>query len=65
MAVSIDVVVLRESDKAWLVMVQESQEEIWLPKSQIIAANSDDLEVSDDVKTVCITDFIAKEKGLA
>lgn len=64
MAVTVDVVILRETEKAVLVMVQESQQEIWLPKSQIIESNSDAVEVADEVKSICITDFIAKEKGL-
>lgn len=63
MAVSVDVVLLRETDKAVLVMVKESREEIWLPRSQIIDSESDTLEPGQ-AGELCITDWIAKEKGL-
>lgn len=64
MAVEIEVTVLHETDKAFRVMVHDSKEEIWLPKSQIIESVSDALEVGD-TGTLTVTDFIAAEKGLA
>jgi hypothetical protein len=62
MAVEIEVTVVFETDKAFKVLIDGTRE-VWLPKSQIIADLSDDLEVGDS-GTMLITDFIAAEKGL-
>ena len=63
MAVEIEVTVLYETDKAFKVLVHDSREEVWLPKSQIVESVSDALVVGES-GTLSITDFIAAEKGL-
>ena len=60
MGVEIEVTVLRETDKALLVMITESKEEIWLPRSQVVEG---EIAVGDS-GSLTITDWIAREKGL-
>lgn len=53
--------VLRESDKALLVRLEDGREE-WLPFSQI--SEPDDYKVGDRNVTISITSWLANQKGL-
>ncbi len=59
--VHIDVAFKRETDKAFLVVVDDD-EEVWLPKSQI--SHPDDYSEGDTDCTISITEWLAEEKGL-
>ena len=52
--------VLRETDAAFL--VDYDGDELWLPRSQV--ADADDLTVSNEPRTIGITEWIAKQKGI-
>ena len=51
-----------ETDAAFLFVVDG--EEIWLPKSQLPDWEESGLEVGDEDVEVCITHWIAEQKGL-
>jgi hypothetical protein len=57
--VYIDVLIIKETDKAFLVNVDG--ETMWLPKSQV--ADPDDYTVGDKCE-IGITEWIANQKGL-
>lgn len=60
--VHLDVIVIsRETEKAFLVVL-DSGEEVWLPKSQI--ADAEDYQPGDADLTLSVTEYIAREKGL-
>ncbi len=51
-----------ESDKALLVLLEDAEEAIWLPKSQI--ADADDYSKGDENGTISITRWLAEQKKL-
>jgi hypothetical protein len=51
-----------ETAKAFLLRL-ESGEEVWIPKSQI--SDADDYEKGDTNAVVSVTEWIAKQNGLA
>lgn len=54
----------RESDsgKAFLVRLEDHDEDIWIPKSQM--ADPGDYKVGDGSFELAITEWIAREKGI-
>lgn len=60
MSVSVECVIKHETDRALLVRVEETGEEVWLPLSQV-----EEVHHTKPVATVVITDWIAEQKGLA
>lgn len=50
----------RETDNAVLVYDYATEEEIWFPLSQVDSMHRD----KNDVGTIVVTDWIAREKGL-
>jgi hypothetical protein len=55
--------ITKETDKAFLVLT-EDEEELWLPKSQI-ENQGRDYNVGDTDGSMCITHWLATEKGLS
>lgn len=62
--VELEVVVLRETEKAILVRTEDG-EEAWVPKSQILAEGTTVSSDPDEVGTLSIPRWLAEEKGLA
>jgi len=62
MSVTIRGRIEKETEKAFLVVVDG--EKIWLPKSQVVADESDPLEEGSEEVDIAITEWIAREKGL-
>lgn len=58
-AITLHGTVMRETDAAILFLDDKTDEELWLPKSQIV---EQDLSTGTDIVT--ITEWIAKQKGL-
>jgi len=54
--------VKHETEKAYLVEYEE--EEYWLPKSQIVEEESDEIQLGETV-TISVKRWLAEEKGLA
>ncbi len=54
--------IVRETDAAFLVRLEDGDEEVWLPKSQI--SDPEDYEVGDEDVTISITEWLAQQKGL-
>lgn len=54
---------IASTDKALLVYVPDLGDKVWLPKSQILEEDSDNLDVGE-VGTLVVSAWIAKEKGL-
>ncbi len=58
-----DCVVLRATEKA--ILVRYDDEEIWLPKSQIVdPADPDTIQAGSEERTISITEWLAKQKGI-
>jgi len=53
-----DFVVVRETDQAWLLYFEEANEEVFIPKSQIMAG---DPEIDSEIE---IPLWLAEKKGL-
>ena len=49
---------LRETDKAWLIYFEEANEEVWVPKSQILAG---DPEYDEELE---LPRWLAETKGI-
>ena len=60
-----DVLIVRETDAALLVMLDEKHEhrEVWIPKSQIKDESA--VKGGDDTGTLVITQWIAEQKDIA
>ena len=56
-----DVNVLKETDKAFLIEVEEG--EFWIPKNQV--SDPDDYSEGDEGASMSITEWIAGQKGIA
>ena len=54
--------VAKITEKAMLVEIDG--EEVWLPLSQISPEDRDQYQEGDEDVSMCITEWIAKEKGL-
>lgn len=59
----IDVIVIHETPKAILVLEDETEEELWLPKSQIQNCDEEDFGVGC-VMELQLPLWLAEEKGL-
>ena len=55
--------IMAETEKALLVLTEQGNLNIWIPKTQI--ADVDDYEQGDTDVTLSITEWIAKEKDLS
>ena len=62
MSVELNVEILRETDKAFLIVV-DAGKEYWIPKSQIDSDESN-VDSEGDKGILVVTDWIAEEKGL-
>ncbi len=54
---------IKNTGKAVLVRIPDSDENIWIPRSHIIADESDDLD-EGEIGTLTITAWIARQKGI-
>ncbi len=61
--VHLDILLIKkETDKAFLCVIDGAEEDVWIPKSQ--CSDPDDYAEGDTNLTLSVTEFIAKEKGL-
>jgi len=56
--------ILRETESAFLILIDEDGQEEWIPKSQIHPESVNELAVGDEDVTVTISEWIADKKGL-
>lgn len=54
--------ILRETDKAFLLRLEDEGQELWVPKSQI--SDADDYEEGDKNCTVSVSRWFADKEGL-
>ena len=54
--------IVKETDAAFLLLLKERDETVWIPKGQI--ESPDDYDEGDRDCTVSITEWIARQKGL-
>lgn len=55
--------ILRETDRAFLLRLEEDGEEVWVPKAQV--SDPEDYQEGDENVTVSVTRWLAEQKGLA
>jgi len=60
--IDFDVEVVKETEKAFLLRVDGDEEEIWVPKSQVI---EDGALLEGETGTMTLTTWVAEQKGLA
>jgi hypothetical protein len=62
--VHLDVLLIKkETDMAFLLVLEDDERELWVPKSQV--SNSDDYDEGDTDCTVSVSEWFASKEGLA